>query len=338
MKAAVLEDYGKPLAIKDVQKPQIRPGEVLIKVAACGVCRTDLKIIEGMAWKPNLPHVLGHEVAGFVESGEGLENFKKGDSVVVNQYYACGVCYYCRIGSETLCTNLKGHLGFDESGGFGEYVKAPERNLIKIPDGVALEEAAVAGCAVGSSLHAVKRSNIRANQTALVQGAGGGLGVSTVQLLKLSGVNVIGVGISGEEVKTAKRYGADSTINAKEISVVEAVKKLTDGLGPDVVFDFVGVKETVEPGFQLLRPGGKMVVVGYGPEPFQIAAQQLTMREIEVIGCRSATRQDIVDVLEMSRKGKLAPVVNKILKLEEINTALRLLKDHAAVGRSAIKF
>src|SRR5208282_197810 len=337
MKAAVLEDYGKPLAIKDVQKPQIRSDEVLIKVAACGVCRTDLKIIEGMAWKPNLPHVLGHEVAGYVEAGN-VENFKKGDSVVVNQYYACGFCYYCRIGRETLCTNLKGHLGFDESGGFGQFVKAPERNLIKVPNGVPLEEAAVAGCAVGSSLHAVKKSNIRANQTALVHGAGGGLGVCTVQLLKLSGVNVIGVGISEEEVKTAKRYGADSTINAKETGIIEAVKKLTDGLGPDVVFDFVGTKETVEPGFQLLRPGGKMVVVGYGPEPFQIGAQQLTMREIELIGSRSATRQDIVDILEMASKGKLAPVVNKILKLEEINTALRLLKDHAAVGRSAIKF
>jgi len=338
MKAAVLEEYGKPLSIKDFRSPQVGPGEALIRVAACGVCRTDLKIIEGAGWKPNLPHVLGHEVAGYVESGNGLTSFSKGDSVVVNQYYACGVCYYCRIGSETLCTDLKGHLGFDESGGFGQYVKAPERNLIRIPNGVPLEEAAVAGCAVGSSLHAVKRSKVRANQTALVQGAGGGLGVSTVQLLKLSGVNVIGVGISDEEIKTAKRYGADSTVNAKTTKVVDAVKELTDGQGPDVVFDFVGVKETAEPGFQVLRPGGKLVMVGYGPEPFQLGAQQLTMREIEVIGCRSATRQDIVEVLEMSKHGKLLPVVNKLLKLEEINAAFRLLKDHTAVGRSAIKY
>jgi D-arabinose 1-dehydrogenase-like Zn-dependent alcohol dehydrogenase len=159
-----------------------------------------------------------------------------------------------------------------------------------------------------------------------------------VQLLKLAGVNVIGVGISEEEIRTAKRYGADGTVNARETGVVEAVKKLTDGQGPDVVFDFVGTKETAESGFQLLRPGGKMVMIGYGSEPFQIGSQQLTMREIEIIGSRSATRQDIVEVLEMSRMGKLKPVVNKILKLEEINIALRLLREHAAIGRSAIKY
>ena len=225
MKAAVLYEVRQPLKIEELKMPDVDDEDVLIKVASCGVCHTDLKVVEGRT-RFTPPTILGHEVAGTVEQvGAYCKDFKSGDRVIIGMRYKCGRCRYCLSARENLCERrpapppLKTIDGTIVTrwnvGGFAEYVSVPAYMAFKIPDGMSMEEASVVGCRVTTAYNAVKhRARLEPGDSALVIGCGG-IGLNTIQFLKCFGAYpIIAVDIADEKLAAAKSFGATHTINA----------------------------------------------------------------------------------------------------------------------------
>ncbi len=341
MKAMVLYKFGEPLKMDEVKTPKIGSDEVLVRVKACGVCHTDLKIYSGEVPTVTLPHIMGHEVAGdVVEVGERVENLKEGDSVVLYPYITCGNCYYCRISRENICENLftLGRIGFEVNGGFAEYVRIPARNAFKFSEKLSYEKVAVLPDAVVAPFRAIqKQGRVKAGDDVVIIGLGG-LGIHGVQIAKALGARVLAVDILDEKVRLAEEFGADVAVNVAKTGFISAVKKFTDGKGADVVVDFVGNSKTLKQGFESLKNGGKLVIVGYeyGVD-FQIPPSRVVYYDLEIAGSRGGTRQDLADVIKLTEMGKIKPVVSQVLSLGDANKALELLKEGKVLGRIVLK-
>ena len=238
MRAAVLEQFGGPLVMKQVEEPSMGPYEALIRVRNCGVCGSDLKIKSGKAGGP-LPMIMGHEIAGeVVEVGQEVGDFQAGDRVVVNFYVTCGSCRCCRLGRTTLCPRVL-HKGWDAPGGYAEYTSAPAVNLCKVPDHVPLEQACILGDAVVTSYHAVtKRADIHPGSTVALVGTGG-VGLHSLQIAKLAGAWTIAIDINEDRLDLARKLGADAVVDARKGDFDREVRRLTGGEGVDVVIEFV---------------------------------------------------------------------------------------------------
>jgi 2-desacetyl-2-hydroxyethyl bacteriochlorophyllide A dehydrogenase len=335
LKAARFYDVRKPLKVEDVEIPKIDHNEALIRIRACGICHTDLHFIDEGILKPGkTPLTMGHEAAGdVVEVGKDVKNIKVGDRVLIHFYFSCGECYYCQLGRESLCIspNFR-HFGFTVDGGFAEYAKAPARNLIKLPD-EAPYEAGILADAGSSSYHAVKEiGKVKLGENIVIMGTGG-LGLCALQFAKLSGARVIAVDIVEEKLKVAEELGADVTINAKGKDVAEEVKRLTNGDGVDIVFEFVGRSQTMESAITSLRRGGRLVFVGYSEDLFKINTLKLVWNELQVLGSRASSRRETVEVIKLLQEGKfkLKPLITHTVPLSEINYGLDLLRRDVAI-------
>ena len=336
MKAMVLREYNQPLRLEEVQLPTIAAGEVLIKVKACGVCASNVKYGEGAYPSVlTLPHILGHEPAGeIVEVGPGVEGFSKGDRVCVYIFITCGECLYCTKGEENNCIRPQ-RIGMELAGAYAEYVKAPARNVFKIPDGMSYDEASVLADAVVTSFHALReKARVRVGDDVVIIGIGS-LGINAVQIAKLAGARVIAIDISPPKLEFAKKYGADDTIEGRKEKVPERIRSLTFGKGADSFIDLVGSHESVNTGLHSLRRGGKLVVVGHDPyHPFQVKAfQELIMEEIEIIGSHAGTRQELREVLHLIQAGRIKPVIGARYPLAQANEAHHDLKTKEIFGR-----
>src|SRR5919108_1202975 len=266
MKALVLKKLGGPLVLEDVPMPQPGTGEVLVRVRACGLGLT-------LVWNRNgrggtsgkLPRIIGHEIAGDVtEIGPSVDGFKPGDRVNVYYYLTCGNCRWCNRGRDDLCDQQAGVVGRQIDGGLAEYVKLPVRNVCHIPPEVSYVDAAVTADAIATPLHVLReRAQLRAPDTVLVVGAGGGVGVHMVQMAKVLGASrVIAVDITAEKLALAKQNGADEVINSREVSFDKEASQITKDRGVDVVVEMVGVTETLERSLRSLGTGGRLVWVG----------------------------------------------------------------------------
>ncbi|MEM3730792.1 MAG: zinc-binding dehydrogenase [Candidatus Bathyarchaeia archaeon] len=335
MKAARFYEVGKPLKVEDVDIPKIGRTEALIRVRACGICRTDLHFIDEGLLKPGkIPQILGHEASGdVVEVGEDVEEIKVGDRVIIYFYFSCGECYYCQRGMENLCVSPRfRHFGFTIDGGFAEYAKAPARNLLKMPRNVPYE-ASILVDAGSSSYHAVKTvGQVKVGETALIMGLGG-LGLCAMQFAKLCGAKVIGVDVVPEKLRLAKELGADETVNAKEQDVIQEVKKLTDNEGVDVAFEFVSTSKTMEISIDSLRRGGRLVFVGYSEDNFVVSPVKLVYNQLKVFGSRASSKWEAIEVIKLVQSGKfnLKPLITHTVPLDEINHGLDLLRSGKAV-------
>ena len=338
MKAALLYARKKPLVVEEVDIPQIGPSEALVKVKACGVCHTDLTAIDGAA--RNLPRTLGHEVAGDIaEVGEGVTALKIGDRVTVFLRFICGDCLYCMTGRDNLCANMKGKIGSTSDGGYAEYCKAPARVLFKLPKEISYEEGGILACCVGTTYRAiVVRGQVKPGSNVMVQGIGG-LGLSSILIAKLVGARVIAVDIRDEKLKFAKQLGAEETVNASKENVVEAVNRLTDGVGVDYVIDLVGTGRAVETALACVGRCGKVVQVGHTAEPFSATSRQFIGGEKEMLGVAANTRSDLVNVINLVQAGRLyvKPIITNEFPLSQVNHALDLLRKGQILGRAVIK-
>jgi len=335
MKAALFYKVGEPLRIERVPIPKIGPDEALIKVKACGICRTDLHFIDEGLLKPGkIPQILGHETSGeVVEVGENVEDVKVGDRILIYFYFSCGECYYCQRGMENLCISPKfRRFGFTIDGGFAEYAKAPARNLIKLPDEIPYE-AAILIDAGASTYHAVKTvAQVKVGETVLIMGLGG-LGLCALQFAKICGARVIGVDIIPEKLDLAKKLGADATINAKEQDVVQEVMKLTDNEGVDVVIELVGRSQTMNMSFNSLRRCGRLVFVGYSKDNFVVSPVQLVYNQLKVLGSRASSKWEAIEVIKLVQAGRFnfKPLISHIVSLDDINKGLDLLRSGKAI-------
>ncbi len=269
MKAVRLHRYGERPVVEEVAEPEVTgPLDVIVRVGGAGLCRTDLHIIEGQ-WKEKsgieLPYTLGHENAGWVEAvGNAVSNVVVGDAVIVHPLVTCGLCRACRAGDDMHCAdNL--FPGISTNGGFAELLKTNARAVVKLAPGVEPKDVAAHADAGLTAYHAVKKAAqiLYPGTTAVVIGAGG-LGHIGIQSLKvLTAATVIVIDRSEGALELALESGADHTVLADGRQVDE-IRELTDGLGAEVVLDFVGEGGALEDSIAMLREGGTHYVIGYG--------------------------------------------------------------------------
>ena len=335
MKAAILYEARQPLRMEELAMPDVQDEDVLIKVVSCGVCHTDLKVVEGRnRFTP--PTILGHEVAGTVEGlGPRCKDFQIGDRVIIGMRYKCGRCRYCLSARENLCErrpappSLKKLDGTVVTrwnvGGFAEYVSVPAYMIFKIPDGISMEEASVVGCRVTTAYNAVKhRARLAPGNSALVIGCGG-IGLNTVQFLKCFGAYpIIAVDIAEDKLEAAKNFGATHTINAASEDPVKAAVKLTEG-GVDKSFEAIGNPKTSDQIIQATRPGGTATIIGgLGSGPFTISSGNFVTREITITGVSSRQANDVQEVFQMAIQGRieLKSLITKSYRCDQLNEAL----------------
>jgi propanol-preferring alcohol dehydrogenase len=338
MRAMMLRAFGAPLEEVDTPRPVPGPGEALLRVRACGVCATDLKVVGGRLPGIPLPHIPGHEVAGEVEAvGPGVEGPQAGDRATVYAYITCGTCRLCRSGRENICLNLRGRIGMERHGGFAEYVVVPAANCILIGDRLSWSEAAVLPDAAVTMYNAlITRARVGLGDWVVMVGAGG-LGAYGIQIARRCGASVIALDVQEAKLDWARKLGADAVLDARAPDRRRRILELTGGHGADVVANLVGTPESLAEGLEWLRPGGKLLAVGYSPEhPFPASSFAMHLGELEVIGIRSATRGDLEAVVQPAQAGHLASAVTQELPLAKANEALAAVKAGAVLGRLAL--
>ncbi|MBP1933277.1 alcohol dehydrogenase catalytic domain-containing protein [Ammoniphilus resinae] len=330
MRAAILKEFVKPMILLDIPEPEPKPGEVVIKVKACGICHTDVSIWEGKypPRKP-LPMVLGHELSGEVISvGANVKSISNGQRVVVYNLLTCGICENCKNGRENLCFSLQ-TLGIDTDGAFKEYITVPEKNCLYLPESVSWNEGAVITDAVSTPFHAIERSNIKMGQNVIIYGIGA-LGLNAVQIAsKLRGANVIAVDITDEKLEWAKEFGAIHTINSLKENLIESIKDLTSGRGADCALEFVGLEQTYQQAIGSVRTGGKVTIVGATRKPFMVDPYRFFKEEVQLSGSYGYLRSDLEKVLELVSNGKLdvKKSVSHQVELQSINEGFQIAQD-----------
>ncbi len=337
MRALVLEQFGGPFIRKDVAVPVVAPHEALVRVRNVGVCGTDLKIRAGRMGLGVLPLIMGHEVAGeAAEVGSEVHGFAPGDRVLVNFYVTCGRCQFCRVGRDTLCVEVRQH-GFSIDGGFAEYLKTPAVNLCKIPDHVPLERACILGDAVATSYHAVtKRAQIHPGTTVALIGVGG-VGLHALQIARMAGGWVIAVDVNDARLELARTLGADAVVDARRGPFHEAVRQLTDGQGVDVVMEFVASQDTLPSTYASLKRAGRLVFVGYTPEtPMSVMPHELVRNEFEIVGSRANTKQELQETMDLVARGRIQPIIDQVVPLEEVERAFDALREGRSLGRTVV--
>ncbi len=341
MKAMVLRGRGAPFSLEDVPDPAAGAGEAVARVIACGAGLTIHHARAGRV-AVDYPVIIGHEVVGeIVETGAGVANVRAGDAVTFHCYLTCGDCRWCRVNREPLCDNLAGFVGRHCDGGYAEYVKLPARNFIPLPEGLDYEahpaEAAVICDAVATPYKVVRRARIAPMETVAVIGAGGGVGIHMVMLARWAHARVIAVDVSPEKLAKCREVGAEAVVDASGGDVAQALLEHTDGAGVDVAVDFVSQDATLEAAAESLGKGGRLVTLGgFTPRPFRLSAGRLLNGELEVMGSRSFTRQEIVESLALCARGEVWPLVTETYRLEEAERAHERLEAGSVTGRAAI--
>lgn len=343
MKAARLHTYDSQLIIEDVADPTITgPHDVIIRVGAAGVCRTDLHVIEKV-WKDTLdtegtllPFILGHENAGWVaEVGSAVTTVKPGDTVILHPHITCGVCAGCRRGEDMYC-EAAGFPGLAMDGGYAEYMLTNERACIKLDPSLHPVDVAPLADAGITAYRAVKKAvpRLQAGTKAVVIGAGG-LGHIAIQSLRaLSPTEIVVVDTNPEALALAKEIGADITINASEGDVVEQVKDLAGGDGVEAVIDFVAEHGTTDQGPNMLRQGGTYYVVGYGGN-VNVPALQVIFNEISVVGSLVGNYTELSELMELAAAKKVT-LHSQTYSLDDANVALDDLHHGRVRGRAVL--
>jgi NAD+-dependent secondary alcohol dehydrogenase Adh1 len=350
MKAARLHEYHQALKLDQVDEPKASgPFDVVVKIGAAGLCRTDLHIQEGQ-WAEKsqvvLPYTPGHENAGWVhEVGSGVSDVEVGDTVIVHPFISCGLCTPCRRGDDMHCVNGS-FPGINRDGGFADLLLTSARSVIKLDP--SLEPASIAALADAglTAIHAVKKAIpvLGAGTKAVVIGAGG-LGHIGIQCLKAyTPTEIIVVDPSEKALALAKEMGADHTIKVDTqrtsssgtggSSHIEAVLELTDGMGAEAIIDFVGENGAVEDGVAMIQDGGFYYVIGYG-QNIDIPTIDVISREISFIGNLVGTYVDLEDLMTLTAQGKVT-LHTSTYPLDAVNDAMADLDGGRLQGRGIL--
>jgi len=336
MDAVILERFGGPEALRhgQVDRPAFRADQMLVRVAACGICGHDLLNRAGHFGATRLPAVMGHEIAGTVERvGDLVNQFKPGDRVALLQRQPCGLCRSCRAGRENLCRSGAGFYGEEISGGYGEYVVASERNAVLLPPGIPFHLGAVLSCAVGTGFHALLRARLHAGEAVVITGASGGVGINTVQIAKLMGLRTFAITASAGKESELRKAGADEVIVTPDCEFHERVRAATAGEGAAAVIEIAGAP-TFASSIRSVRAGGRVVLVG-NVAPGRVAFNPAVsiLKEIEFIGSGHAVLTDLREVINLVEHQRLAPPIAATLPLTEAASAHRLLESRSTIGR-----
>jgi L-iditol 2-dehydrogenase len=321
MKALLLSEY-KHLAVADLAAPVAGPGEVLVRVAACGICGSDVHGYDGSSGRRIPPIVMGHEAAGIVAAvGEGVTRYRPGDRVTFDSTVYCGDCEFCQRGEVNLCDRRQ-VVGvscddYRRAGAFAEYVTVPERILYRLPDGLSFSNAAMLE-AVSVAIHAVRVAEVKGGETALVIGAGM-IGLLILQAAKASGcARVFVTDVDATRLELARSLGADAIVDSSRESLTAHVEQLTAGRGVDVALEAVGRPETVAAAIDCTRKGGTVALVGNISPEVSIPLQKVVTRQIRLQGsCASAGEYPQAMEWMADGKIKVAPLITAVAPLEE---------------------
>lgn len=365
MRAAVFKEVGKPMEVMEIPVPEPKTGEVLVKVAACGVCHSDLHVLLGEIPFP-APAVLGHEISGtVVKVGEGVRRLKAGDRVVGTFIIPCGHCPACQAGRDDLCENFftfnrqKG-LYYDGStrlymndgtplamysmGGLAEYAVLPETAVYVLPETLPLETSAILGCAVMTSYGAVTHAGqVRPGDRVAVV-AVGGVGQNVVSWAKAYGAHqIIAIDVEPVKLELALKLGATDVIHSTpERDIRKDVLALTDGKGVDIAFEALGRPSTVLTALSTLRQGGRLVAIGLAPgqATADVPITRLVRESLTLVGSYGArVRQDLPRMLDLTEQGAihLEEVVTHVYDLNSVNEAYEDLNSRKISGRAIVR-
>jgi alcohol dehydrogenase, propanol-preferring len=351
MKAARMHDYGKALILEDIPVPDIQPDEILVNVKACGMCRSDVQLVDGYFRKyadiPT-PITLGHEITGAVSKIGSIvpkaSGFKEGDHVVVAPGWGDGTCRHCQIGNTHICPNVR-WPGFGPVGGFAEFIPVPARYLIKVDSRLKFEELAPLTDAGLTPYRGIKKLRdagaLGPDQVLGVFGVGG-LGGYAVQYAKLlgSGAKVVAFGRNADKLNIAKRYGVDHVISVKGKSSADIAEELNQAVGQkdlDAIMDCAGAPEMMQLAFSLLSISGHYADVGLVGDRIDIPLFPRVSREQTFHGSFWGNYTDLSEVMALAGENKIRHSI-KLFKFDEINENLDLLRPGDIVGRAVMKF
>ncbi|MCV0391787.1 MAG: alcohol dehydrogenase [Nitrosopumilus sp.] len=356
MKSARITGPNEPLAVSESETPKPQGNQVLVKVKSVGVCHSDLHLWEGgydlgdgqfmkvTDRGVKYPVTPGHEIVGTVEEiGDTVSGIQTGDEVLVFPWIGCGECPACKVGNENLCDTPKS-MGVFQDGGYSDYALIPNFKYLAKLDGVNPDAATSLACSGLTAYNAVKKANSNSPEFLLIIGAGG-LGLMAIQIAKaITKAKIICIDNDDKKFDTAKKMGADFVVNTNVVgslssgggSPIQKIISICNGKGPDSVIDFVNAPQTVKVALGVLRKRGNLILVGLFGGSLEISLVSIPLKSIVIQGAYTGNYTDMVELLDLARKGVINPVISKRYSLEQANNALEDLKARKIIGRAVI--
>jgi len=339
MEAVTFAAFGAPhvLEVRELERPEPGPGDVLVRVHAAGICYHDVLSRAGkIGGRPG--RVLGHEIAGEIfEVGDGVASERIGERVVIYQRLFCGTCRHCLRGRHDLCRASR-VLGEEGAGGYAEFACVPARNAIALPDALDMTAAALAVCPIGTSVRAALGiAGTAPGQTVLVTGAGGGLGLHQIQVAKSVQARVLAVTSSRQKTEAVRATGADEVIVSSDLKFSAEVWRLTQKQGADVVLDNV-VTGTLRESLRACAQNATVVVLGnIAAQPVELDPGLVIMRRIRIAGSGNATFADVDIALHLLASGKVKPCIGCVLPFPKAAEGHAILEQRAVTGRVVLQ-
>jgi len=356
MRSARIPGPNEALQIIESESPEPSTNQVLLKVKATGVCHSDLHLWEGgydlgdgnfmkvTDRGVKYPVTPGHEIVGTVEKiGDSVQGFSKGDIVLVYPWMGCGECPGCKTGNENLCDTPRS-MGVFQDGGYADTLLIPHFKYLAKIDGVDSDAATSLACSGLTAYTAVKKANVNSPEFLVMIGAGG-LGLMGIQIAKaITKAKIICVDLDDKRLDTAKELGADFLINTSVIgsvaggsgNAVQKILSICNNKGADSVIDFVNAPNTVKTGLGVLRKRGRLILVGLFGGSLELSLVTIPLKAITIEGAYTGNFDDMIELIELAKKGIIKPVISKRYTLDDANQALQDLKDRKIIGRAVI--
>ena len=341
MKAVVFHEFGgtEKLRYEDVPEPIFGETEALIRVRGCALNHLDIWARMGTRGeRVPMPHISGSDISGeVVKAGRLVKKWKPGDRVLIAPGVSDGTCEYCTSGWDSLCESYR-IIGYETQGGYAEYVSVPANNILSIPGGLSFEEAASVPLVFLTAWHMLStRSHLTAGETVLVWGAGSGVGSAAIQVAKVMGAKVIATAGSDEKLDKARKLGADWVINHRSQDVPAEVKRLTNGMKANVVFDHVG-QATWEKSMRSMAAGGRLVNCGVtSGGKAEIDIRYVFVRQFSLMGSYMGGLGELLKVLTFFEDGRLKPVVDSVFPLSDAAKAQSRMEKSEHFGKIVLK-
>jgi D-arabinose 1-dehydrogenase-like Zn-dependent alcohol dehydrogenase len=340
MTAWRIEGFGGPEVLERHEIPVPVPvgDEILVRVAYCGVCRHDLLTRSGAFPNVPLPLTLGHQVSGTVVAAGPDASFDPGDRVMSAIFMGCGRCSACMSGNQAVCQRGRAlFMGDDFDGGYAEYLGAPDRAFLRVPEGLSLQVAAVVNCTLGTAYHAAhSRGQVKAGDDVVITGASGGIGLHAIAVVKQAGARVIAVTSRPGQAGLLLEHGADEVIADPELQFAKRVKELTGGIGADLVLEVAG-DPTLAQSLHAVRSGGRVVAIGnVSGQPSEVRIAHLVMKEIALLGTKSCTSDELAEVMRLVSTGELSVDISRVIPLDEVRSAHIDMEEQRTSGRTVL--